>query len=1411
MKIFLTILIFLNISAFNHLFGNEIFKQLTINDGLAHTDANCLAQDSTGLIWIGTYAGLQSYDGYSLQTFNYYPEEQKIFQSHNRIHDMACTKDKIWLGTASGLTCFDLNTHSYMPYHIKEDESEYDFNSAISQLFSDNSGSHLWIKTGQDMVVARICNDTLHPLKWNSENERILGKEITGLQFQGTAVWAVADRKIVQLGIREEKVAVINTYDTTQLLHQDETALCIFLVNDFLYIRTGSGCYRMSTSGSTLHKSTLVYTNFHQINPKIPAYTNGEFTVGKEGTLWCAYAEGIFEVQYPFSETPSIRKYLQNAQNDSQSAQRMKELLIDSYNNLWVATSSWGVFYHPLSQSFFKNISQANFKEMGFSQNEIVSITGHKDGSIWMIVEYASLFKYDPQTEKLMKMPLQRDNSQNIYLQYIEKSHNPKYLYIGTNHGILVYNIDTQTTKRLQSVQSAKAYNLDVSIANMHEDGSGRLWVGTWGHGVFCIDQPLTAPAIAFHLSTQTDPAILSNKISQLFIHKNSLFLCTTNGLNRLTLTDTGNIKTLSSYQTDETSPATSLSTNYLASIDCENDSVCWIGTIGGGLNKVVLHSEQNNDYTATHYTTKDGLINNDCEIVLLDQSGNVWIGGNEMAQFDISKNKIYTYGFGDGLLNNAFKVNVSYKGQDGNLYMGGLYGLSYFQPNHFTHNTTPFLLTFTNLFVNNEQIIPHKVYDGSILLESTLNNTSKLTLNHRENNFTITFAALGYNLSEQIMYRYRLKGFQKEWRTLRYTNNEIFFSNLPYDSYQLEVQLSTDKGYTWQNTKKTLEIAILPPWYLSGWAQTGYVIIVLLVIIIAFRQYNKEQNLKKENEIQKILIAQDEEKYQAKMQFFMNASHELKTPLTLILLAAEKLIDESKPGKECKSILYNVKRMLTLISELVDIRKQDLGITSLNLSNLNMSEMLRQLFEEISSWAENKQIKISYDADTTDIKLDADKEKIGKMILNLFSNAIKYTDIGGQIDITFKRGTQKDITPCYDTMHCEGSVASNMPLCILTVKDTGVGISSESIRLIYERFFQVNGKTQSHLGSGIGLAIVKSIVLQHKGMIIVSSERMAGSEFIVALPISNNMADVDTDGNEQMDIEEFIESQYNEFQLNKSQNDLSTKPVTEDPDLPTLLIVEDNEELQAALKEQLSPYYNIHIADNGRIGLEKCMSIFPDIIISDVMMPEMDGIEMCRRIKNNLSVAYIPIVLLTAKGNVESQIEGYESGADLYIPKPFSMKLLNVNLQRLLKQREQWFKGNRNTEEESKKENKMVVDNQESRPTANQEEQNPMVEKLKKIIEENISDPNLSPDQLSSALGISRTKLYRDLKGIDGQSLSDYIRNFRLEKAAHLLLTTQMNVQEVMNEVGFVNSSHFTKIFKLRFNMPPTEYKKKH
>lgn len=1395
--------------------GNEVFRQLTINEGLAHTDVSCIKQDSTGLIWIGTSAGLQCFDGYSLQTFDYYPSGQRIFQSHNRIHTMACVGGNLWLGTASGITCFDLSTHSFVPYRIEGGEVELDAEGSIQELFADTDGRYLWIKTANDIIAAKVQDNILRLLQWSSDEEHMFGKKITCLRFQGSTIWATVGKYVVRMNVVDDRIVISKRYDVKDLIHSDETIRNIYYINDFLYMRTVSGCYRITVTDNKLRESTLVYVNFHAINEKIPVSTNGTFCVDEDGTLWCAYMKGLFEVRYPFTETPYIREHLRNASDDKLSVQRIKELFIDRYNSLWVATDSWGVFYRPLNEYLVKNISQLEFREMGFLQNEIVSVSGQDDGTIWMIVEYSNLFSYHPQTGQLEHIPLPMEQSQGFYLQTVDVSRDGKHLYIGSSRGVFIYDIQTKKITQL----TLQGRILNTSVADMAEDASGRLWIATWGEGLFCIEEPLTSPALAVRLNTHTDPRLLSNLITYVYIKDDTVLLCTTDGLNRLTLTEEGRIKKLSSYQVNEQKGDVSMSSNYLATLDCLNDSTYWIGTIGGGLNKVVLHSEQDNDYTAICYTTQDGLPGNDCEIVFVDRFGNVWVGGNGLFQLDVHKNRIYTYGFADGLVSNAFKINVAYKAKDETYYMGGLFGLCYFQPAKFVHNNNNHKLIFTNLFVNNQQIIPNKAYDNRVVLDKILNETAGLTLNHLQNNFTISFAALGYKLSEQIMYRYRLKGFQDDWRILRHTSNEAYFSNLPYKSYQLEVQLSTDKGYTWQVPGKVLSIEILPPWWLSWWAKLFYVVVVISIFVIAFWQYAKEQTLKRENEIQRILIAQDEEKYEAKMKFFMNASHELKTPLTLILLAAEKLLHITGPSKEGKLILYNVRRMLALISELVDIRKQDLGISTINLNRTNVSQLIRQLFEDVSSWADSKHISIRYVTEETDIKMDADKDKVGKMILNLFSNAIKYTDNGGEIDISFKRGTQQEITPLYQTSYTEGTLSPDVPICILTVRDTGVGISPESIHHIYDRFFQVKENLQMHMGSGIGLAIVKNVVLQHKGMIVVSSERMRGSEFIIALPVYENCREDEDSESGITDVERFIEEQYNEFEWTREETEdkesVALESVNAPSDLPTLLLVEDNKELQHILIEQLSHSYQVSVADNGRAGLEKCMNLFPDIILSDVMMPEMDGIEFCKRVKNNLSMASIPFVLLTAKDTVESQIEGYESGADLYLSKPFSMRLLEVNLCRLLRQRDFWLK--KKTEAFKKvsavEESGSIVDSEvsSSLETENDDvlELQVILERLKAIIGEKIGDPNLSPDQLAGELGISRTKLYRKIKRIDGYSLSDYVRNVRLEKAADLLVSSNLNIQEIMYEVGFINNSHFTKIFKLKYDVTPSQYRR--
>lgn len=1390
------------------MWGNGQFSHLTIDDGLAHTDATCIAQDSTGLMWIGTYAGLQSYDGYTLQRFDYYSQEQNIYRSHNRILAMACTGDFLWVGTESGLACFNLIIRKYVPFNVEGDGSA--FGESVTHLCFNPLKKQLLIKTNTQAVLSSVEGDKIRVLPWNSNEERNRCKSLDEFQVGGGVIWGKDTWNLLQIGEREGKAAVLESLASSSLCGSGRPLLSFGFRNGSLYVRSDIGVARISQKKEKPDVSDRSWLAFEGNLSGLRKFGNSCFAITDKGGLWFADSYGLVEVVSPFSGNPQVHEYLRSASRDGLSARRINGMLIDNYDNLWITTGSWGVFYRSLSESAFHTLSEDRFRNLGFSQCEISAVCEQRDGMVWMLVEYGSLFRYWPDTDRLERMELKMVDEKRLFYQCLCLSEDEKRLYIGTVNGIFVYTPSMGECRRMHVSGAFENSLLRASIVSLAEDDYGRLWVATWGDGVYCIGSPDHHPFVDIHLNTQAEQALISDQVNHIRIKDDCIFLSTVNGLNRLRLGKSGRVEAVSAYRAVPEKGENSMSADYLADVDCENDSVCWIGTIGGGVNRLVLHSDKDNDYTATVYNRRDGLPDGDCEIVMLDRGGRVWIGGNSMTCLDPETGRVYIYD--EEVRNKAFKINVSFKGHDGIFYMGGLYGLTSFYPESVSMEPPVAHVSdmvFSDLFVDNVRILPRVEYDGNRILEQSLDRTGKIALNHRQGNFSVSFSALGYSRSGQTSYRYRMKGLSDAWVTFPHGRNSVYFSNLPYGTYRLDVQCSSDGGYTWQAQGRTLEIDMLPPWWLSGWSKAAYVLLAVGVLAFIFFRYDKERRLEKENAIQKILLEQDEEKYQAKIRFFMNVSHELKTPLTLILLSAEKLVKENRISRECNSILQQTKRMLALISELVDFRKTDLGISKINPERVDLTYISRRLFDDIAPWVERKRISASYEADEEDIVLDADLEKMCKMLMNLLSNAIKYTGEDGEIKFSLHRGMLSDVKPYYAVSHAEGEMDAGKEACILTVRDTGVGISAESIRLIYERFFQVKGTSDSHLGSGIGLAIVKNIVIQHQGMIFVSSERGKGTEFIVVLPIYNKCAPSSSPAGFDMDT--FIQENNVDLpSLDEEKEEDSGK--SDNPDLPVVLVVEDNRELRDALREHFSSIYNVRTASNGKEGLELCRTLFPDIIVSDVMMPEMDGIEMCRRIKDNLSLAYIPVVLLTAKDNVESQIDGYESGADLYLSKPFSMKLLEVNVRRLLEQRKRWMKGEMPppaAEDNAGKTEKLAEELQTFEEVEAQE-CSLLVEKLRSIINENLSKTDLSADFLASAVGLSRTKLYQKVKRIDGMSMADYVRNCRLEKAADLLAHTGMTVQEIVLEVGLVNPSHFSKIFKMKYGLPPYEYRQK-
>lgn len=1373
-------------------YANDIFRNLTINDGLAHTDANCVAQDSTGLIWIGTNSGLQSYDGYELHTIDYYPLGQKIYESHNRVNAIECGTNRLWIGSDSGLTCLDLNTHQYISYTIIGNDHSV-FHERILRLTVDNANQRLWILAQNAFCVVRIeeSTNTLYIQDWENSSDapKVYSKPVLH-RGQG---WVVSGNKLFEIGSSDDKINVKKIYSLSDIIGHQVASRSLFATDECLYLRSAQGCYKIPFTISGLDIHHISFIDFHKVDAVIPDYTSGSFVVDREGTLWCTYFGGLFKVTSPFTEDASIHIYLANNKNINFSQSRITSLFIDTYNNLWVPTMNKGLYYRSLTLSPFHSISKQKLLDVGFSRNDVNAVVAQDSVALWMIMEGGSLLRYDIQKELVERIPLSVTKGAADGLQTLTLSSDRQRLYIGLAQGLIVYEINTG--KNYWLIGSASTIISDIiSVPKVVEDRLGRLWIASWGRGVYCVKEPHTYHAtVAYQLDIHTKPSLTSSLVLDLHVEENAVLLCTTNGLNKIWLNAQGEVRNISTYRANINS-ANSMSSDYLASMDQQNDSVYWIGTIGGGLNKVTIHSEKDNDYSAVVYTKNDGLTSNDCEIVYLDHEQNVWVGGNGIACFMPETKKVSVYESVDGLQSNSVKIGAGYKSANGTIYMGGIDGLNFFCPRDFVSNSYPVKLNFCDLYVNNKAVIPQEEYDGDVILPVVLNKTEHIKLTYKQNNFIISFSALGYNFSDRIMYRYRMIGYDKDWQIVPHSTNKAFYSNLPYGDYRFELQVSTDHGYSWLLQERTFRLSVFPPWWWTVWAKLLYFIIAVLITTVIIYQYNKEQRLKRENHIQELKRINDEEKYQSKMRFFMNISHELKTPLTLIMLAAERMA-ELDLSKECKTILVNCRRMLSLITELVDIRKADLGINQLSLSFQNMSELVNQLYTELSLWGEKKNIVIEYESPEEDIEMDFDRDKIGKLIINLISNAVKYTPKGGTIKLSLRTGMMQDIIPLYPVAHQEGEVSLEQPVCIFTIRDNGVGISPESIRYIYERFFQVKDVNLTHLGSGIGLAIAKNMVLLHKGSIIVSSERSVGTEFIVALPIVKE-AGAPVANLSLFDTREFINSQYLEYIPSE---DVATEGQTmiehtSVEDYPTVLIVEDNKELQNVLSERLSSHYHIEIADNGKMGLEMCETLYPDIIISDVMMPEMDGIEMCRKIRENLSIAYIPIILLTAKGGDDSQIKGYESGADLYIPKPFSIRLLEVNIKRLLAQREKWLK----QEQEPSIEKKEITGDGNSFET-----------RLKQLIEENMGNPDFSIDFICSKLGLGRTKLYAKLKELGEQPLADHIRNARLEKAIYLLKHSDMNINEVMFTVGFINNSHFSKTFRQKYGISPSDYKK--
>lgn len=1402
------LLIFSFLSVF--IYGNNTsrFRTLNMDHGLAHTDVTCITQDYSGLIWIGTNGGLQSFDGYNLQSYEYYKENERIRLLHDRITSVEADSSNLWVGTESGLLKFDYNVGKYVDY-ITCQELEILRHSHVRnvRLLHDNT---MFVFTTDSLYIVREDKGCLSPVEFDMYSNSM--KNAHSVVETNGYIWLCTAERLTKLRMSGSKILKVDSYSCRELSMHNEQASSLYVKDNFLYIRINSGCIRyLLVDDGTLDRERYDYYDFNALNPLIPKNTSGKVIVDSKNTIWCTSRVGLLEI----SNTSGAMKAKVHSRASfnitSVNSNFLSTVFIDSFNNIWVGTWGRGLNYKSLSMPMFGTISDKFDKgDKGIKGTFVKDVDKDSKGNLWIVTQKQGVNLYNINKGLLLCTDFSDLLGKGTIFKSVKLSRDEKKVYIGVLQGIISYDIERKHSKLLVYPSEKAQINDNIDVSDIIYDGNGYLWVATWNKGVYCFKEQNDKLILLQKLNLSN--YLKSNCVPQLFYDefKNEMMVCTRAGIIRILLEkDVFKLRKVISYTVDRSNP-NSLSNNFIASIDRQNDSIYWVGTLGGGLNRVVFRDTIDNAYSASSFMIQDGMMSNDAEIVLVDNEENVWVGGYGIVKYDTHTGLIFRYDYLDGLQSNYFKYGSSYKGKDGVLYMGGVSGVNYFYPHHVQTNNEKYKLYLSNLYVHGKKVKSGDTINGVVTLPMAIDKLDKLVLHHDQNDFSIEFSALGYNLSNRIVYRYRLKGYESEWRVVPVSSNSVLYSNLDYDTYKFELMYSTDNGQTWNDSVKTLSIEILPPWWLSAWAKITYLVLIASLVICFFYLYVKELNMKHKISLHEIEKKKDEENHQLKLQFFMNISHEFKTPLTIIISSIERMEKEMQSVKisqtvsdSLKSISRNANRLLSLITELVDFRKSDLNISSLNLKKDNIDKCVSMIVDEFAPWANRKNIELKLNINGP-VSMVFDQEKISMIITNLLSNAIKYTSDGGSVDVTLMTGKDLEIKPRFINSYQVGETIWGEDVCIIKVSDTGVGISAESIGKIYDRFFQVKNNTSEHLGSGIGLAIAKNMVLLHQGNIIVSSERMKGTEFIVTIPMNNNINVSDTDSD--FDVKEFLNTAHIEYNY-MYDGHVEKNEVEIDESKQTLLIVEDNIELVSLLKEHFIEKFNVITALDGEIGLKYCNEYYPDLIISDVMMPKMDGIEMCKAIRNNLSIAYTPIIMLTAKSTVENQIEGYESGADLYLPKPFSMRILELNVSRLLNMKAKMIRredDNLNTESDEQ-----IIEEAVTRKTIKEGKDKEFIDKLNNFLNENISNPDLSVDMLCRELGIGRTRLYSTVKELSGESLGDFIRDMRLNKAAYLLKHTDMNVTEIIYETGFGSNSHFSKVFKSKFGVTPSDYAK--
>ena len=1352
-----------------------IIQRYNINSGLSSDYLRALWQDQEGYLWIATSNGLNRFDGY--KTRIYKPEyDQGV--TFNSVNFNAITEDKLgnlWLGTDhSGVNIFNKRTNQVRIFERDDTTGHAILDNNINHLFCDSKG-RVWICSYGGLNLYFPENDSMvtfsNSLRPGKNNpfytisfayEDSNGEILIGSWGNGFYIYDEEADDFIQLLMGEDTHANDSANRVVRILEDHsgnywfgtwEGGLYKARLEDYKKLSILQYYSMGSPHGFNL-SSNIVYCLYEDRNENI----------------WVGTPYGLNIIRNHETTRPEVTLIQTGKEPGSISHNDLFHIYEDQSGIIWLATGGGGLDKINLGLKRIEGYTIPEIEEFHETQS-IRSFIIDEDSSLLIGVHGLGFGKYLLEEGKFIpykNLDRFKHLPENLNAATCFHRDRKGNLWIGTRYSGL-FLLDNETGRYSQFLNFDPVTGDRSRMINViYEDNYGNVWTGT-NNGLFKLVPAKDYPSYTIYrfLPDSDDPgALIGEYISAIFEDSDSiLWIGTVGGALNTVKNLPGRHSPLHfDHLYAETDHPGSIHSNIVYEVFEDSHKRIWIGTGTAGL---ALYNRERKSFT--HFLKQAG-VREDAVYDIIEDEDNLWLSTNHglirFRQISQDESQVEVFTTDDGIMGNVFIDGAFYRSPDGRIFAGGYYGFNVFHPDDLESNEYIPPVAITAIWVSDEMI---NVYDA---LEYGL------VLKFNQNNLRVEFSSLSFSQPFKNKYAYMLEGLDGNWHKTNYEGRVVNYSHIPPGHYTLFLNASNNSDI-WNPIPLKMDIRVKPHPARSWWAITLYSILVIAVLITIYYFLINNIKIKQAYEIEKIERKKDDNINQFKFRFFTNISHELLTPLSVLSFSVEDLVNKRVVTNERLQIMErNVKRIMHLVSQLLDFRKVESGSMTPLVSQGRIDLFVEQIYLNLKPLAEKKNIKVSVQGNGSQT-IYFDPDKMDKIISNLMSNALKYTPEDGQILVN------------YDVYPKEGHTWLQ-----LNVTDSGKGIESEMFEHVFERFYQVKSVTGKTFGVGIGLALAKNLVENHKGYIKVENAPGMGARFSVHIPVSAEAYDESEIQHEEMS--------YQSRNIIIDHDD-SLLPVEEDhmnggePRRKTILIVEDNSDFRHLLKQHLSNYYSVLEAENGKKGYEACKEHQPDLVITDMMMPEMDGIELCKQIKNNLETSDIIVILLTAKMDEETRYESYLANADSYISKPVDVRTLYTRVESLLEQREKLVRKFAQGIITQSPDNGMSTLDQK------------LLDNIRNVIESKLMNTELNVMALGKEIGMSTSNLYRKITRLTGMSPVEFIRYIRLHAAAKMMVEDGTNVSEAAYASGFNDLSYFSKSFKKQFEMSPKKYQKKY